>query len=183
MPNLPQENNLLVADNINVTGFPKPQNSDSVLQSTDHLQQVLSTIGIEIAIICHIIYLAQKLMDSSAQSGSESSKLNNYRKEGMELFPSTPSCIISPSGLILCSNQAFKELVALGSGECLYSAMEMGGILSVLDTCKKMESIPNSSFGSLSLKHSRPNPRKFAYSLSSCVDNGNYWIICQLIPC
>ncbi|KAJ3306226.1 hypothetical protein HDV03_000146 [Kappamyces sp. JEL0829] len=168
---------------------PSIVNSNTILdyQKTDHLEQVFASAGIEIAISCHITYLAQKLMASASKSPARmTSLLDRYQSQGINhIYPATPSCIFSPSGLIVLANECFSELIGRSDFKefCLYSIMDMAGILSILDMCKKAETHPHHAFGSCSLKGKTSLAKKCAFSLSSFCEQGHYWIICQFIPC
>lgn len=151
--------------------------------TTAHLAPLLALLGIEIAISCHIIHMATKLINT--QKPSTTSKLKEYTEFFGGTTLSTPTGVFSPSGLMHSSNLPFETYFKPCLNFCLYSVLDMASILQILDLTTKYENTGGFSFGRVSVRADEGGmriTRNCAVSLTTVRDAG-LWIIIQFIPC
>jgi hypothetical protein len=152
----------------------------------DHLHRVLEERGIEIPIASHIIYLVRKLIEGTKKEVPPKFTMNAYINAITLGFPSTPTCIFSPSGLIIECNTPFSNLVAKSKEElirfCLYSILDMGSTLCILDMAHKCESKEIPGFGRCIFNLQQTNYKSCSLSLTTFTESGSLWIVGQFIP-
>lgn len=149
--------------------------------SIAHLDRVVTELGLENVTSTHIVSLVQKLLALKTQSNNDPNTLSNYRS--YLLFPSSPSVILSPSGLISHCNEAFSCLTGMDMnllvGFCFYSLIDLLGILSILDMSMQGKGVGGRcvvrQLGSTLIQNC-------AVSLSTVHEEGALWLILQLIP-
>ncbi|KAI8897512.1 hypothetical protein BC833DRAFT_621144 [Globomyces pollinis-pini] len=161
------------------------QNMIDYYSKMDHLEPLLKNIGIEVPIVAHILVLIKNLNKTNLVSKITLAKYSEFLLLG---FPSTPTCIFSTSGKILQASTSFSKLISISSdqlnGFCIYSLMDMSGILSILDLAGiYQEDKPDALFGRCTLQVKATGTKKLcAFSLSLMKENGLIWMMIQFIP-
>jgi hypothetical protein len=152
---------------------------------TTHLEPILNSAGIEVPIISHINFLVRKLNSSTNSPKIINFPIKTYVQNIRIMYPATPSCVISPSGLIRNYNNAFTKLLGMNDsyleGFCLFSLLDLSSILGILDLCQKYLDSDPTGFGRCTFRLAE-RTRPCSSSLSLIISDGKLWIAAQFIP-
>jgi Fungal Zn(2)-Cys(6) binuclear cluster domain len=104
----------------------------------------------------------------------------------VDLFPATPSCIVSPTGSIRHANNRFASVFEIPQhtiqGSCFYKLLDFNGLVSFLEFLKKGQCHDNGNFVNPGFLRLTLKSKSFGTSISFVAENGKMLLALQFIP-
>ena len=150
--------------------------------SKRHLPGLLLKLQVNEPLKLYILSTIDEILRSSSRYQLANTIKDHLR---LDLFPATPSCIISPTGLIRHANNRFARTFDIPNeevqGSCFYRLLDLSGLLSFLELLKKGQCQDNGGFVNPGFLRLSIKQKSFGTSFSFVAEDGKMLLALQFI--